>query len=155
MSQTDARIRDFVEARAQTDGGAAAGPSVRTDRVVERELYFNLRGARTLDVLSRLLSSGRGSGAFLLGQCGAGKSHLLAHLAQQASLGRLLPDPPDLVPISLVNFSASNRLEDIVCAALGIAAETGDRRPLWGPCGGPVGCPARETPYGFVVLCCW
>ncbi len=131
MPQTDAKIRDFVEARAQ--------PTVVRLQDLESEqaewlsecfvLTAEVRGH--LEVLSRLLAGRRGSGVFLLGQYGAGKSHLLAYLAQQVSLGRLLPDPPDLVPISLVNFSASNRLEDIVCAALGIAAEAGDRRPLW------------------------
>ncbi len=45
----------------------------------------------------------QGSPAPIQEQYGAGKSHLLAYLAQQVSLGRPLSDPPDLVPISLGN----------------------------------------------------
>jgi len=35
------------------------------------------------------------------------------------------------VTLSLVNFSAANRLEDVVSNALGVAVSSGDRRPAW------------------------
>jgi len=131
MSQIDARIRDFVEARAQPTVVRLQDLQSEHPEWLSESFILTAEVRAHLEVLSRLLSGGRGSGVFLLGQYGAGKSHLLAYLAQQVSLGRLLPDPPDLTPISLLNFSASNRLEDIVCAALGMEAQSGDRRSLW------------------------
>ena len=39
--------------------------------------------------------------------------------------------PPQVVPLSLINFSAANRLEDIIGSELGIRTGPGDRRPAW------------------------
>ncbi|MGH8472740.1 MAG: hypothetical protein ACREVJ_09880, partial [Gammaproteobacteria bacterium] len=103
MSQTDARIRDFVEARAQPTVVRLQDLQSEHPEWLSESFILTAEVRAHLEVLSRLLSGGRGSGVFLLGQYGAGKSHLLAYLAQQVSLGRLLPDPPDLVPISLVD----------------------------------------------------
>ncbi|MGH2397138.1 MAG: hypothetical protein ACRDFW_09140, partial [bacterium] len=67
MPQTDTKIRDFVEARAQ--------PTVVRLQDLESEqaecfvLTAEVRGH--LEVLSRLLAGRRGSGVFLLGQYGA------------------------------------------------------------------------------------
>ena len=84
-----------------------------------------------LQILRRTLQRGRGAGIFLIGHYGSGKSHLLAYCAQQLRSGGLLPSPPAVRVVSLVNFSAANRLEDIVANACAIDTRSGDRRPAW------------------------
>ncbi|MEN8132465.1 MAG: DUF6079 family protein, partial [Pseudomonadota bacterium] len=84
-----------------------------------------------LRVLKRVFRRKSGSGIFLIGHYGSGKSHFLAYLTQQLRDASLLPAPPEVIPLSLVNFSAANRLEDIFSGALGIRGATGDRRPAW------------------------
>lgn len=86
---------------------------------------------RHLRALRQLLSSARGSGVFLIGAYGCGKSHLLAYITQQLHAGALLSEAPSATTVSLVNFSAENRLEDIVSEALGVPVTRGDRRAAW------------------------
>jgi len=84
-----------------------------------------------LAVVRRLLEGPSGSGVFLIGQYGSGKSHFLAYLTLQLQGAQLLPAAPHAVALSLVNFAAHNRLEEIVADALGVASGDGDRRPAW------------------------
>ncbi|MCP4406493.1 MAG: hypothetical protein GY807_01770 [Gammaproteobacteria bacterium] len=84
-----------------------------------------------LQILKRVFRQKSGGGIFLIGHYGSGKSHFLAYLTQQLRDSSLLPAPPAVVPLSLVNFSAANRLEDILSQALDIHNVTGDRRPAW------------------------
>ncbi|MBM4321855.1 MAG: ATP-binding protein, partial [Deltaproteobacteria bacterium] len=88
---------------------------------------------RHLGALRHALSCSSGTGAFLIGQYGSGKSHFLAYLAQQLRQGRLVEPAPDVVVLSLLNYSAEARLEEVIGAALGIPPPgTGDRRLGWG-----------------------
>ncbi len=87
-----------------------------------------------------------GGGAFLVGAYGSGKSHFLAYLSERIEAGELGPDPgPAVVPLSLVNHRASEPLEDIVAAAVGAGAGTGDRRRAWGAL-------AERYPHGLLLL---
>ena len=51
--------------------------------------------------------------------------------AADSNAGRGREIDADVVPVSLVNYSAANRLEDIVSGALGLRVVSGDRRPAW------------------------
>lgn len=95
-----------------------------------------------LQVLRRLLAQPSGCGVFLIGHYGSGKSHFLAYLLQQ---GDALPDPPPVITaVSLVNYSAQTRLEDIIAKAHGVVATPGDRRAAWAT--------LRDPPGGRLLL---
>ncbi len=87
-----------------------------------------------LEVLDRVLSAACGSGMFLIGPYGSGKSHFLAYVAEGIRAGTLADGGPDVVAISLVNFRSEMALEDIVAGALGVAVG-GDRRVAWSELG--------------------
>lgn len=70
-----------------------------------------------------------GTGAFLIGPYGSGKSHFLAWLARR--LSSLVEPPPDVRVVSLLDYPAEARLEDIVSEAMGVQGGTSDRRPRW------------------------
>ncbi len=84
-----------------------------------------------LQVLTRLMAQKTGTGVFLIGHYGSGKSHFLAYLSQQLRSRSLSSEPPAVFPVSLVNYSAANRLEDIISGVLQIPVSSGDRRPVW------------------------
>lgn len=131
MTEPAARIRDYVEVRPhptvvrlQDLDGSASG-------WLEEAFVLTPEVESHLTAVSRLLGRGKGSGVFLIGQYGSGKSHFLAYLTLRLRSGAMVMRPPDVVPVSLVNYSAANRLEDIVSAALGVSVQAGDRRPAW------------------------
>jgi hypothetical protein len=131
MTRANASIRDYVQVRPH--------PTVvrlqdleGADALWLSESFLLTPEVRDhLQALSRLLGRDSGSGVFLIGHYGSGKSHFLAYLTQQLRSGVLLKRAPDVRPVSLVNFSAVNRLEDIIGGALGIEIGGGDRRPAW------------------------
>ncbi len=86
-----------------------------------------------------------GKGVFVIGPYGSGKSHLLAWIITRLEAGDFVPDGPAVSFVSLVNFGARMRLEDIVRDALGIEAETGDRRVAWAEV-------ADRHPRGLVLI---
>ena len=84
-----------------------------------------------IEALKNLFRRDHGCGVFLIGHYGSGKSHFLAYLIQKLRARALTADGPKAASISLVNYSANNRLEAIVGQALGIATSSGDRRVVW------------------------
>lgn len=124
-------IRDCVEVRRhptvvrlsdlESDGSQWLGETF----VVTKEVQAHLTA------LQHCFRQAHGSGVFLIGHYGSGKSHLLAHLALRLRGSEWLSEPPHVAPISLVNFGSNNRLEDIVAGALAVAVGDGDRRPAW------------------------
>jgi hypothetical protein len=132
MTQASSRIKDYVHARRHPtvvrlqdlEDDAAAG-WLTESFLLTREVRNHLRA------ITRLLRRNTGSGVFIVGHYGSGKSHFLAYLALQLRGRALGAAAPDAVTVSLVNFSATNRLEDIVSRALGIAVTSGDRRFAW------------------------
>ena len=97
-----------------------------------------------LCALGQLLERREGGGAFLIGHYGSGKSHFLTYLTQQLRAGKLISGSVQVIPVSLVNFSASNRLEDIICSALGLKVDEGDRRLIWDQ--------LEQTPDGILLI---
>jgi Family of unknown function (DUF6079) len=83
------------------------------------------------EALKNLFRRDAGCGVFLIGHYGSGKSHFLAYLIQKLRARALTADAPQSVAISLVNYSADNRLEAIIGQALGIETSSGDRRAAW------------------------
>ena len=78
-----------------------------------------------------LLDRQGGSGIFLIGHFGSGKSHFLAYITQQIRAGKLSARPPEVFPISLLNFPASESLESIVTQEVGLQPQAPDRRMVW------------------------
>ena len=101
---------------------------------------------RHLKALQHVLQQPHGSGAFLIGAYGSGKSHFLAYLARLVEAGGWLGGPaPRVVPVSLLNFRAEAVLEDLVGEALGLPAGGTDRRQAWGQL-------AEGSPAGVLLL---
>ncbi len=86
---------------------------------------------RHLRDLRAAFERGHGTGGFVIGQFGSGKSHLLAYLAQQIAAGEIGPEGARVVPVSLVDFASDRRLEDIVGAAAGVSDGLHSRRDTW------------------------
>jgi len=97
-----------------------------------------------LRALCRALEQPAGTGLFLVGPYGSGKSHFIAYVTQNLRAGRLVDQAPDVVAASLVNFRADTALEDVVAGALGLESApsngasgasggsgVGDRRPAF------------------------
>ncbi|HHQ47920.1 MAG TPA: AAA family ATPase, partial [Acidobacteria bacterium] len=101
---------------------------------------------RFLAAVEAWLGQEHGGGAFLVGAYGSGKSHFLAYLSERIAAGELGPKPPPaVIPLSLVNHRASEALEDIVAATIGIDAGAGDRRTAWAAL-------AERFPHGLLLL---
>ena len=127
------RIRDLLSIRArptvvqlahlETDDAGWISESWCTTAVV----------AAQLTALRAALERPTGTGAFLVGQYGAGKSHFLAYVAQRLRAGELTPaeqGAPEVTALSLLHYAAEHPLEEIVGRALGLE-RTHDRRDAW------------------------
>lgn len=131
MTRTNASIRDYVQVRPHPTVVRLQDLEAADARWLSESFLLTREVREHLQALGRLLARDSGSGVFLIGHYGSGKSHFLAYLTQQLRSGSLLRRSMDVQPVSLVNFSAANRLEDIIAGALGIETEGGDRRPAW------------------------
>ncbi|MCU0292828.1 MAG: DUF6079 family protein [Thermoanaerobaculaceae bacterium] len=101
---------------------------------------------RHLKALQHVLQQPHGSGAFLIGAYGSGKSHFLAYLARLVEAGGWMGGPaPRVVPVSLLNFRAEAGLEDLVGEAVGLPGGGADRRQAWGQL-------AEDSPAGVLLL---
>jgi len=145
MSQRTEKIKDYVDVRRHPTVVRLQDLNAGDPRWLTQSFLLTSEVESHLRALSHLLGAESGSGAFLIGHYGSGKSHFLAYLALQLRSDNLLPNAPTVATISLVNFSASNRLEDIVSTALGIEVARGDRRPAWNAM-------LAQHPKGLVLL---
>ena len=84
-----------------------------------------------LKALRIALERNCGSGIFLIGHYGAGKSHFLAYLERRLRSGQFVTPSPAVLPLSLLNFRSEMALEDIVGNALELEQSGGDRRENW------------------------
>ncbi len=131
MPDNIANIRDLLEVRHHPTVVRLADLEGESAQWVSDSFLITPEIRTHLCALRGLLRQERGGGAFLIGHYGSGKSHLLGYLVQQLRAGELLEQPLRVVPLSLVNYSADNRLEEIVSTALGLERGQGDRRLLW------------------------
>ena len=125
------KIRDFVDVVPQPT-------VVRLDQLNEAQsgwiserYYITSELERHVGTLRHLLDRQGGSGIFLIGHFGSGKSHFLAYITQQIRAGKLSARPPEVFPISLLNFPASESLESIVTQEVGLQPQAPDRRMVW------------------------
>ncbi len=81
--------------------------------------------------LRKVLGRPEGTGVFVIGPYGSGKSHFLAFVTRSIRQAELSRQSSIVVPISLLNYPAELALEKIVCEALDIEQASGDRRPAW------------------------
>jgi hypothetical protein len=145
MSAHNATIRDHIEVRTHptvvrlSDLESANAEWLSESFVLTPEIDNHLRSLR------QVLARGAGCGVFVIGHYGSGKSHFLGYLTQQLRLDSFVTEPPYVVPVSLVNFSAANRLEDIVSGAVGIETGPGDRRATWNKL-------YARSPGGFLLV---
>jgi hypothetical protein len=77
--------------------------------------------------LAIALKKPAGTGVFLIGHYGSGKSHFLAYLIQQLKRGKFCTAQPHIHYLSLLNYSAEHSLESIILQQLGVTASQ-DRR---------------------------
>ena len=131
MAEHSASIADHVEVRphptvVRLDDLEAANAAWLSDSfLLTPEVHGHLKALR------QLFGRTSGCGIFLIGHYGCGKSHFLAFLIQQILAGEFASQCPVAASVSLVNFSADNRLEDIVAKTLNMEVRTGDRREMW------------------------
>jgi hypothetical protein len=85
---------------------------------------------RHIEALKHLLARDSGSGIFVIGHYGSGKSHFLAYTTQQITTGSFAARPK-VFPISLLNYPASETLESIITKSLLLADSGPDRRAAW------------------------
>ncbi|MEW6367841.1 MAG: DUF6079 family protein [Acidobacteriota bacterium] len=126
-----ASIRDLVDVIPRPT--VVRLDDLQTDRagwITENYFVTGEVGAH-LRVMQELLGRSAGSGVFLIGQYGSGKSHFLAYIAQKICSGEFVESAPEVAAISLLNFSSDTRIEDIIGRALGIATGREDRRIAW------------------------
>lgn len=145
QSGTPKLLRDVVDVKSHPT-------VVRLDHLdaadatwISSNYYLTDEVRRHLASLQTALAEPTGCGAFVVGQYGSGKSHLLAYVAQQlresasaeqtrrpetATAGPLKGSHPDVVTISLLDHRAERVLEDIVLEALSLP-DSQDRRQTW------------------------
>ncbi len=138
-------IRRFVDVRPHPTVVRLADLEGAGAQWISESYVLTAEVGEHLQVLRRLLSAKDGRGIFLVGHYGSGKSHFFGYLAQQLTSGRFVPEAPTLAAISLVNFRAEARLEDIVTAALGFQSDDHDRRLGWSAL-------LARHPHGFMLL---
>ncbi len=125
------KIRDHVEVAAQPT-------VVRLDHLqsadtgwISSSYYVTEETGRHFKALRALLAKETGCGAFLIGHYGSGKSHFLAYLTQQVREGAFGNRGLTVLPVSLLNFKASQSLESILDETLSLSPDPGDRRKKW------------------------
>src|SRR5436853_844780 len=71
---------------------------------ISNSYYLTAEVSRHLEALQTLFSKESGSGVFLIGHYGSGKSHFLAYVIQQLRSKTFGARCPGVVPISLLNY---------------------------------------------------
>ncbi len=99
---------------------------------ISHSFYITPEADGYLKAIKKILKKSSGCGMFLIGHYGSGKSHFLAYLTQQIHAGALSVSNLEVRPISLLHYKASQSLESIVDAVLGIDSSQPDRRKAWG-----------------------
>jgi len=141
------KIRELVTVRPRPT-------VVRLEHLTEQDAawisatYFLTEQVRGhVAAVRHVLRQSHGTGVFVVGHYGSGKSHFLSYLTQQLRAGMLLEGDaaPEVVTVSLLNFRATMTLEEIVTTAAGVDAHEPDRRIAWERL-------AQEQPAGVVLV---
>ncbi len=111
---------------------------------VTESFYLTEETGKHLEALRVLLAQDNGSGAFLIGHYGSGKSHFLAYLTRQIRAKAFAARNPAVVPISLLNYRAERSLESVVEQELQ-SPPGEDRRKAWAKI-------ARRYPAGLLLV---
>ncbi len=139
------KIRDHVEVIAQPTVVRLEHLDAPDSAWITESYYVTEETASHLKSLRVLLSKDSGCGVFLVGHYGSGKSHFLAYLTQLLRAGDFATRNPSTVPISLLNYRATQSLESIVDEALAIPPGETDRRKVWREI-------ARRYPGGLLLV---
>lgn len=140
-------LRDILDVRAHPTVVRLENLDSPDARWISESYWKTPDAERHVEALMRALSGKTGLGAFLIGAYGSGKSHFLAYVARALASGAFVPDGPTPIAISLLNFQAGARLEEIVGTAAGVRPVEGsdDRRSAWSE-------RLRRDPRGIVLL---
>ena len=131
MSQYTGTIRERVEVRPHATVVRLDDLSAEGSQWLTESFVLTKEVSSHLNALRGLLARDMGCGVFLIGHYGCGKSHFLAYFIQRLLTGDFSSKTPKVAYVSLVNFSAENRLEEIVTQSLGVELQKGDRRSAW------------------------
>ncbi len=127
------RIADLVQVRPHPTVVRLADADASSAQWIEQSYLLTADVQGHLQALRHALGRGHGSGIFLIGHYGAGKSHFLAYLQRRLRAGDFRSPAPAVLPLSLLNYRAEMALEDIVGTALELEPGGGDRRETWAP----------------------
>jgi hypothetical protein len=127
--QSTLKIADLVQVRRHPTV-VRLEDAARSDAAWIEEAYLLTDEVRRhLQGLRHALARETGTGIFLIGHYGAGKSHFLAYLQRRLRHGA--QSGPEPLALSLLNFRAETPLEDILSSALGLEPGGADRRAPW------------------------
>ncbi len=138
------KIREHVEVIPQPTVVRLDHLQSEDAKWVSESYYLTEEIERHLEALRVLFSRDSGSGVFLIGHYGSGKSHFLAYLTQQIRAKTFAARSPVVAPISLLNYRAEQTLESIVERELQVPGGE-DRRKTWEKV-------ARRYPAGLFLV---
>ncbi len=139
------KIRDHVEVIAQPTVVRLEHLDLPDSAWITDSYHITEVTAGHFKALRVLFSKDTGCGVFLIGHYGSGKSHFLAYLTQQLHAGAFAPRQVSAVPVSLLNYKATQSLESILDEALQIPTGETDRRKVWSEV-------SRRHPKGLVLI---
>ncbi len=131
------KIAHYLAVRQYPTGVRLADLDSEDAAWISQHYYQSPEIKQYLKAIYQSLSAPSGAAWFLIGHYGSGKSHFLSFLAQKIAQAKVpnVPHSPKeslkVVTLSLLNYSADNRLESIIEKALGIPQGDQDRRIAW------------------------
>src|SRR6266542_3245464 len=102
------KIREFVDVTPHPTVVRLEHLQSENPEWITDSYYVTDETSRHLETLRLLLCKDSGSGVFLIGHYGSGKSHFLAYLTRAL---QSKPGAPSVLPISLLNYKAAQSLE--------------------------------------------
>ncbi len=124
-------IADLVTVRPHPTVVRLADSEQATAGWIEQSYLLTDEVRGHFQALRHALGRDSGSGIFLIGHYGVGKSHFLAYLQRRLRSAEFVAPAPAVLPLSLLNFRSEMALEDILGAALELGEGASDRRETW------------------------
>ncbi len=138
-------IREHVDVVAQPTVVRLEHLLAEDARWISDSYYVTEEIEAHLAALRTLFAKDEGSGIFLIGHYGSGKSHFLAYVAQQLRAKAFASRNPGVIPVSLLNYRAEQPLESILQLELQLPEAAQDRREVWKRV-------ARRYPAGLLLV---